>query len=125
MSGAWSLDHLVGARQQRRRHGEADGPGCPEMFELGRTSREVGNARLLLRWLGRCGDGRDGETTGDGADERAARDHSMTLLARWRMDGGSLMLRASAVLRLTTSSSSVGSWMGRSPGLAPFRIRST
>jgi len=32
---------------------------------------------------------------------------------------------ALAVFMLTTSSNAVGCWVGRSPGLAPFRILST
>src|SRR5262245_14362375 len=74
MPAAWSLDHLVGAGEQRRRHGEY-GASDPALLELDQASREVADARHLLRLLGRCHSWRDGETTSDGADERAARNH--------------------------------------------------
>jgi hypothetical protein len=38
---------------------------------------------------------------------------------------GTVTPSALAVLRLITSSNLVGCWTGRSPGLSPFRIRST
>src|SRR5438105_1929328 len=51
--------------------------------------------------------------------------HSMTSVARERIEGGTVRPSASAVLRLTTSSNFVGCWMGSSSGLAPLRILST
>jgi len=54
---------------------------------------------------------------------RLAHDHSMTSSARARIDGGTVMPRASAVFKLTTSSKVVGCWTGRSAGFAPLRIR--
>src|SRR5215831_16424013 len=55
----------------------------------GRSRLEESDAPYAARVLGAGGGGhghelgREGETTGEGADERAARDHSMTLSARW------------------------------------------
>jgi hypothetical protein len=49
----------------------------------------------------------------------------ITSSARCRSEGGIVKSRAVAVLRLITSSNSVGCCMGRSPGLAPLRILST
>ena len=51
--------------------------------------------------------------------------HRITSSARSRIDSGIVMPSALAVLRLTTSSNLVGCSIGRSPGLAPFRILST
>ena len=51
--------------------------------------------------------------------------HRITSSARSRIDSGMVIPRALAVLRLTTSSNWVGCSIGRSPGLAPFRILST
>src|SRR5262249_33880296 len=57
-------------------------------------------------------------------DELAAV-HSSTSSACCRNGSGMVRPSAFAVLRLTISSNLVGSWTGRSPGLAPLRIRST
>ena len=51
--------------------------------------------------------------------------HSITSVARIRMEGGIVMPRCLAVFRLSTRSKVVGCSIGRSPGLAPLRIRST
>ena len=51
--------------------------------------------------------------------------HRITLSARNSTDSGSVMPRALAVLKLTTSSKLVGCSIGRSPGLAPLKILST
>ena len=51
--------------------------------------------------------------------------HSITWSARWSSAGGIVSPRAFAVFRLITSSNFVGCSNGRSPGLAPLRIRST
>jgi hypothetical protein len=51
--------------------------------------------------------------------------HRITSSARSRIDSGIAMPSAFAVLRLTTSSYCVGCSIGRSAGLAPFRILST
>ncbi len=51
--------------------------------------------------------------------------YSMTWSARPSSDGGTVRPRALAVFRLMTSSNFVGRSIGRSPGLAPFRMRST
>jgi hypothetical protein len=51
--------------------------------------------------------------------------HSITSSARRRIEGGMVMPRVLAVLRLTTSSKLVGCSIGRSAGLAPLRILST
>ena len=42
--------------------------------------------------------------------------------ARARIEGGTVMPSACAVLRLTTSSKRVGCWTGRSAGFSPLRI---
>jgi hypothetical protein len=51
--------------------------------------------------------------------------YSITSSARARNKDGIVRPSALAVLRLTTNSYFVGSWIGRSPGLAPFKMRST
>jgi hypothetical protein len=51
--------------------------------------------------------------------------HSITSSARARSVGGTARPRALAVFRLMTNSNLVGSWIGSSPGLAPFKILST
>ena len=51
--------------------------------------------------------------------------YSMTSSARARSVGGTSRPITLAVLRLMTSSSLVGNSIGRSPGLAPFRILTT
>src|SRR5262249_60191825 len=51
--------------------------------------------------------------------------HSMTRSARSSRDGGIVKPRAFAVLRLMITSNFVGCSMGRSAGLAPFKILST
>src|SRR5688572_15341764 len=51
--------------------------------------------------------------------------HSMTWSARSRNDGGIVRPSALGVLRLMTNSNFVGCSIGRSAGLAPFRILST
>src|SRR5215472_379000 len=48
--------------------------------------------------------------------------HSITSSARTRIDGGTVMPSALAVLRLTTSSNVVGCCTGRSAGLAPLSM---
>jgi hypothetical protein len=48
--------------------------------------------------------------------------YCMTSSARCRSDGGIVSPSAFPVLMLMTSSNLVGCSMGRSPGLAPFRI---
>jgi len=51
--------------------------------------------------------------------------HSITSSARASSEGGTVRLRALAVLRLITNWYLVFCWMGRSTGLAPLRIRPT
>src|SRR5262245_17289369 len=51
--------------------------------------------------------------------------YSISSSARSRNDSGTVRPIAFEVLRLTISSSLVGSWTGRSPGFAPLRILST
>jgi hypothetical protein len=51
--------------------------------------------------------------------------YSMTSAALMRMAGGTSRPRTREVLRLTTSSNLVGSWIGRSAAFAPLRMRST
>src|SRR5207237_4947865 len=49
--------------------------------------------------------------------------YSITSSARARSEAGTSMPSALAVLRLITSRKLVGCWTGRSPTLAPLRIR--
>src|SRR6185312_7888588 len=51
--------------------------------------------------------------------------HSITSSARASRIDGTSRPSALAVLRLIMSSNPVACWTGRSPGFAPFRIRST
>jgi hypothetical protein len=51
--------------------------------------------------------------------------YSITSSARASSEGGTVRPSAFAVLRLSTSSSFVGCWIGRSPGFAPLRMRPT
>ncbi len=51
--------------------------------------------------------------------------HSITSSARAMRVGGMLRPIAVAVLKLMINSNSVASWIGRSAGLAPLRMRST
>src|SRR5262249_61687259 len=51
--------------------------------------------------------------------------HSITSVARSRIDGGTARPSALAVLRFRTISYFTGNCTGRSPGFAPRRIRST
>src|SRR5262245_41483183 len=51
--------------------------------------------------------------------------YSITSSACCRNGSGMVRPSAFAVLRLTISWNLVGSWTGRSPGLAPLRMRST
>ena len=51
--------------------------------------------------------------------------HSITSLAVASSDAGTVKPSALAVLTLTTSVNFVGSWIGRSAGLSPLRMRST
>src|SRR6266699_2455522 len=51
--------------------------------------------------------------------------HSITSSAARRMPSGTSIPSALAVLRLTMNLNLVGSCTGRSPGLAPLRMRST
>src|SRR6516162_6360318 len=64
--------------------------------------------------------GRSAEQSDEGAPP-----HSITSLARVTSDGGRSRPSALAVLRLIVNSILVGNSIGRSPGSAPFRIRST
>jgi hypothetical protein len=69
--------------------------------------------------------------TGDRGEQRESREqpgtihHWITSSARSKSDFGMVMPSAAAVLTLITSSNLVGRSIDRSPGLAPFRIRST
>ena len=60
---------------------------------------------------------------GDIAALQQTTPHSITLSARASSEGGTVRLRALAVLRLITNSYLVFCSMGRSTGLAPLRIR--
>ena len=59
------------------------------------------------------------------SESAAARLHSITSVARTNIDGGIVMPSALAVFMLRMSSKVVGCSMGKSPGLAPFKMRST
>src|SRR5262245_32700146 len=51
--------------------------------------------------------------------------HSITSSASASTSGDRLKPSAFAVCRLTTNLNLVGNWTGRSPGFAPFKMRST
>ena len=51
--------------------------------------------------------------------------YSMTSSARARINCGIVKPSSWAVLRFTTKSNFTGSWIGKSAGLAPFKMRST
>src|SRR4029077_6604084 len=57
-------------------------------------------------------------------EQQIAPFHSITSSARARIDGGTVMPSALAVLRLTTSSNVVGCCTGRSAGSGPLGILS-
>jgi predicted ATPase len=63
-------------------------------------------------------------TSGLHAAQQTAR-HSMSWSARRRKDSEIVSPRVLAVFKLMTSANLVGCWMGRSEGLAPFKILST
>src|SRR5207249_1429742 len=88
-------------------------------IRAGRSDAEVADHRhrLLLRAKG----GRRDHHAAQQEHEFAAV-HSITSVARARIDGGTVRPSALAVLRLTTSSNVVGCWTGKSAGLAPLRI---
>src|SRR5215468_949370 len=65
------------------------------------------------------------EETERGNQEHPPTDHWITSSARWSIDGGIVSPSALAVLRLMTSRYRDGCSIGRSAGLAPFRILST
>src|SRR5215467_7506755 len=66
-----------------------------------------------------------GRCAGEQGDELVTAAHSITSSACCRNGSGIVRPSAFAVLRLTTSSNLLASCTGRSPGLAPFRMRST
>src|SRR5262249_12784840 len=85
------------------------------------AAQDTDNRKLLLRARRerpRC-------RAAEQRDETAAFHHSITSSARCSNGSGMLRPSAFAVLRLTTSSNLLDSWTGRSPGLAPLRMRST
>src|SRR5215471_2082616 len=53
------------------------------------------------------------------------RPHRITSSARCITEVGIFMPKALAVRMLITNSNFIGRWIGKSPGLAPFRILST
>ena len=61
--------------------------------------------------------------TADQRNNLTALDHSITSSARASSGCGTSKPSARAVLRLITSSNWVGSWIGRSPGFSPLRMR--
>jgi len=69
--------------------------------------------------------GRGGKADQKSRAKQPASGHSMTSSARARIVGGTVRPSPLAVFRLTIKSNLTGSWIGRSPGLAPFRMRST
>jgi hypothetical protein len=68
---------------------------------------------------------RRGEKAGRRRNERSPVHYSITSSARASTEGGIVRPSALAVFRLTTSSNLEGRSIGRSPGFAPLRMRST
>ena len=81
--------------------------------------------RHLSRLLSLHGERRRQNVEDNAADERPPIHHSITSSARSRSDDGITRPSALAVFRLIISSNFAGCSIARSPGLAPFRIRST
>jgi len=83
--------------------------------------------RIPRHWLCRLrlGGERRGEEGHEGGQEGTPLHYSITWSARCSSDWEIVRPSAFAVLRLITSSNLVGCSIGRSPGLAPFRILST
>src|SRR4029453_2678584 len=82
--------------------------------------------RHLISGVLRLGGERGGEEhTTRASEERTSVHHWISSSARPSSDGGIVRPRALAVGRLMTNSNFVACSTGRSPGLAPLRIRST
>src|SRR5262245_25416116 len=79
----------------------------------------------LPRLLRLPGERRGEETPAHGLKEPSPVHYSITWLARSSSAGGIVSPSAFAAFRLTTRSNFVGRSTGRSPGIAPLRIRST
>src|SRR5262249_24893979 len=98
----------------------------PERVEVGPRKYPKKPYPAHLPGLLRLGSERPSEErTPECADERSPLHYSITSSARPSSEGGIVRPRALAVLRLMTSSNLVGLSIGRSPGLAPLRIRAT
>jgi hypothetical protein len=92
---------------------------CPILLGLVKESRTVS---ALLPKADMCGAAKD-VRYGPIADIEPL--YSITSSARASSEGGIVIPRAFAVLRLITSSYFVGSCTGRSAGFSPLRMRST
>ena len=86
---------------------------------------QVAYSSDLGRLLSLGGERRGEEPASHSAEECPPTHYWITSSARDKSDGEIVRPRALAVLRLITSSNLVGCSMGRSAGLAPFRILST
>ena len=94
--------------------------GCVSMTSNTLSPKDQSNPLPLLR-------PRRKRPRGYAAEQRddLAPSHSITSSAMASNDAGTVRPSVFAVLRLITSTNLVGSWTGRSAGLAPLRIRST
>src|SRR5438874_6645912 len=93
----------------------APDPRSARLFkDVAGTGFVLGTSRLPRRGNRECSD-----------YECAPVDHWMISSARSRSDWGIVSPSALAVLRLMTNSNFVGCSMGRSAGLAPFKMRAT
>jgi hypothetical protein len=120
---------LPPARAHRHRHelGRAATPGgnVERPPRLPPVRAQVLNTHAHDSDLPSTGPAGPGRATAAGGIEPDGRGHWITSSARASTAGGIVTPRAFAVLRLITNSNLVGCSMGRSPGLAPLRIRST
>jgi len=92
-------------------------------FELGMAEKKLHCSKVLRSSVGQRGFG----TSDRVRPIRGRIDayHSISRVARTISSGAIVSLSALAVFMLITSSTEVGCSIGRSPGFAPFRIRST
>ena len=127
------FDHLVGAGEQRGRHGEAERLGSLEIdhqIVLGRLHHRQVSSLIALEDAARIITHLPVAVSNVIAVAYQTAGlcvlppfHSITSSARASSVGGTARPSALAVLRLTTSSNFVGCTTGRSLGFSPLRMR--